>query len=137
MSSPQHPEPDGTQFPSSLAAPVKAPLSNLSTAATNQSSSWRQTVTQFLDSLTKLPDNIVMIWNEYKPILTSVALVLAAIITLKIVLAVMNALNGIPLLEQTFQLVGISYSAWFVWRYLLTKSSRQEVFQIIQGFLNK
>ena len=45
----------------------------------------------------------------------------------------LDALNGIPLVSPTFELIGIGYSAWFVNRYLLKASNRQELAQEIQG----
>ena len=55
----------------------------------------------------------------------------------KVVLAVIDALNDIPLLAPTFELVGIAYSAWFVNRYLLQASHRQELAQEIEKLKGK
>lgn len=41
--------------------------------------------------------------------------------------SVVNAFNGIPLLPKVFELVGLVYASWFVYRYLLFKSSRAEL----------
>jgi len=60
-----------------------------------------------------------------------------AAITVKVVLAVLDALNDIPLLTPTFELVGIAYSVWFVNRYLLKASSRQELAEEIQSLRDK
>lgn len=38
-----------------------------------------------------------------------------------------GAVNGIPLLPKLLELVGLGYTSWFVYRYLLFKSSRQEL----------
>jgi hypothetical protein len=56
-------------------------------------------------------------------------LLIAAAVTVKVVLAVLDALNDIPLLAPTFELIGIGYSAWFVNRYLLRAERRQELAQ--------
>jgi hypothetical protein len=53
--------------------------------------------------------------------------VITAIVTVKVLLAVLDSLNGIPLVAPTFELIGIGYSAWFVYRYLLKASTRQEL----------
>ena len=42
-------------------------------------------------------------------------------------MAVLDALNDIPLVAPTFELIGIGYSVWFVYRYLLKASTRQEL----------
>jgi hypothetical protein len=31
------------------------------------------------------------------------------------------------------ELVGLGYTAWFVWRYLLFKSSREELVKCVRG----
>ncbi|WP_319422879.1 CAAD domain-containing protein [Pleurocapsa sp. FMAR1] len=61
--------------------------------------------------------------------LVNLLLIFLGIIAVKVTLAVIAAVNDIPLLAPTFELVGLSYSGWFVYRYLLTKSSRQELVQ--------
>jgi len=57
--------------------------------------------------------------------LSALSLVVTALI-LRVVLTVVT-LNEIPLIAPTFKLVGIGYSVWFVSRYLLTSSNRQEL----------
>lgn len=81
--------------------------------------------------LAELPNYIGKFFNDYKQQITVVVLFLAAFITVKVVLAVLSALNGIPLLAPTLELIGIGYSIWFVNRYLLAASKRQELAQEI------
>ena len=40
---------------------------------------------------------------------------------------VVGAINAIPLLPKVMELVGLGYSAWFVYRYVLFKESRKEL----------
>ena len=61
--------------------------------------------------------------------LVNLLLIFLGIIAVKVTLAVISAINDIPLLAPTFELVGLGYTGWFVYRYLLTKSSRQELVQ--------
>merc|ERR1719240_2270956 len=49
-----------------------------------------------------------------------------------IAFAIVGAVNNIPLLPKLMELVGLSYTAWFTYRYLLFKSSRQELVQDIE-----
>ena len=66
--------------------------------------------------------------------MTNVALIVTAIVTGKIVLAILDAIgNDIPLLEPIFELIGIGYGTWFVLRYLIKSSSRQELAEEIQS----
>ncbi|CAJ1950309.1 unnamed protein product [Sphenostylis stenocarpa] len=38
-----------------------------------------------------------------------------------------SAINSVPLLPKIMELVGLGYTGWFVYRYLLFKSSRKEL----------
>ncbi|GJD17761.1 hypothetical protein RIVM261_027170 [Rivularia sp. IAM M-261] len=88
---------------------------------------WLKYGEQVSSFLATLPKYAGTIFNKYKQPLTVLGLIVAAIVTLKVVLAVLDALNDIPLVAPTFELIGIGYSAWFVYRYLLKASSRQEL----------
>ena len=94
---------------------------------------WRRVGTQISDFLAELPDYLGNFFNEYKQPIISVGLIFGSIIAVKVVLAVLDALNDIPLLSPTFELVGIGYSVWFINRYLLKASTRQELGQEVQG----
>ncbi len=45
----------------------------------------------------------------------------------RVILAVLDAINDIPLAQPVLELVGISYTTWFIFRYLLKDSTRQEL----------
>jgi CAAD domains of cyanobacterial aminoacyl-tRNA synthetase len=87
--------------------------------------------------LAHLPDYIGNFFNEYKQQITTVALILAAIISVKLVLAILDAVNDIPLFATLFELVGIGYTTWFVSRYLLKASTRQEFLSDFRNFKNQ
>ncbi|XP_065865285.1 protein CURVATURE THYLAKOID 1C, chloroplastic [Euphorbia lathyris] len=42
-----------------------------------------------------------------------------------------SAVDKLPLIPNAMELIGILYSTWFVYRYLLFKPDREELFQII------
>lgn len=50
---------------------------------------------------------------------------------------VVNAINAVPLLPKMFELVGLGYSAWFTYRYLLFKSNREELLDDIEVLKKK
>ena len=81
-------------------------------------------VSSFLGSM---PEYLGSFLDRYKQPLISVGLILGALISVKVVLAVLGALNDIPLIAPTFELIGIGYSVWFVYRYLLNAKSREEL----------
>ena len=108
------------------------PESNFSpTSASIQKGQWIFRVV--VNFLTHLFDYIGSFFNTYKQAVISLVLILAAIVALRVVLAVIDALNDIPLLETTFKLIGIGYSAWFVYRYLLNTKSRQQLSNNLQN----
>lgn len=49
----------------------------------------------------------------------------------------MGAINSVPLLPKVFELVGLGYSAWFTYRYLLFKSNREELLDDIEVLKKK
>ena len=50
---------------------------------------------------------------------------------------VVGAINALPLLPKVFELVGLGYSAWFTYRYLLFKSNREELLDDIEALKKK
>lgn len=133
-SSQKQPESEATKFSKTVGVSGATVQPQLSQASQEK---WRRVGAQISEVLAQLPDNLGRFFSQYKQAIISISFILAAIVTLKVVLAVIDTLNGIPLLKPTLNLVGIGYSTWFVNRYLLKASTRQELFQLIQNFLNK
>ena len=50
---------------------------------------------------------------------------------------VVSAINSIPLVPKIMELVGLGYTGWFVYRYLLFKSSRKELATDIEALKKK
>jgi glutamyl-tRNA synthetase len=88
---------------------------------------------QIISILSEFPAYIGSFYEQYKSPLTVIGVILASIISLKVLLGVIDELNDIPLLAPTFELIGIGYTVWFVYRYLLRSSNRQQLGQEIQG----
>jgi valyl-tRNA synthetase len=61
-----------------------------------------------------------------KPAITLVFLLLTLFV-FKLLSAVLGAFNSLPLFEPLFKLIGISYSAWFAYRYLRRSDTRQDL----------
>lgn len=57
-------------------------------------------------------------WQAYKKPIVLLGWVVGTGIVLKLTLAVMGAINDVPLLEPIFELVGLGYTVWFGSRYL-------------------
>lgn len=77
--------------------------------------------------LGNLPDYVTEFIQRYRRPIVTVGLILAAFIAVKLVLALLGAVNDVPLLAPTFELIGLIYSGWFLYRYLLKASNRQEL----------
>ncbi|WP_413164251.1 CAAD domain-containing protein [Capilliphycus salinus ALCB114379] len=130
------PKVESTTTPTSVNVNT-APADPLTQAALEEET----TTTQFdeikakvVEVLAEFPAYVSGFFEEYqKPIIT-ILLILAAIVSLRVLFAVIDALNDIPLLAPTFELIGMGYSAWFVYRYLLRASNRQELSQEFQAF---
>merc|ERR1712113_50848 len=60
-----------------------------------------------------------------------------AVLGLVVVNSVVGAINGLPLFPKVFELVGLGYSAWFTYKYLLFKSSRAELMADIEELKGK
>ncbi|CAD5918137.1 CAAD domain-containing protein [Planktothrix agardhii] len=77
--------------------------------------------------LSELPENLGSFFKDYKRPLTTVGLIVAFLITFKILVGLVEIINEIPLIKPTFETVGLGYSAWFIYRYLLKADNRKEI----------
>ncbi|MEG4586137.1 glutamate--tRNA ligase [Microcoleus sp. MOSTC5] len=88
---------------------------------------------QIISILSEFPAYIGSFYEQYKSPLTVIGVIVASIISLKVLLGIIDELNDIPLLAPTFELIGIGYTGWFIYRYLLRSSNRQQLGQEIQA----
>jgi CAAD domains of cyanobacterial aminoacyl-tRNA synthetase len=82
--------------------------------------------------LEQLPSYIKRFFKAYKSPIISTALILTAIVALRLIIAVIDALNDLPLFAASFEAIGIGFVIWFIYRYLLKASTRQEIALEIQ-----
>ncbi len=123
----QTPQATETQTPSGLNPESPGMITpTKSSPADNQVQEWIEIGTDFL---TKIYDYIGEFVNDNQKLLVNLLLAFLAIVAVKLILAILAAINDIPLLAPMFELVGLGYTGWFVYRYMLTKSSRQELVQ--------
>lgn len=59
------------------------------------------------------------------------------LVTITVLRAVVAAVDSLPVLPGALELVGLGYTAWFVWRYVLFKESREELLEEIEDFLGR
>ncbi len=82
---------------------------------------------QVVTTLSELPAYLSNFFADYQKPLITVGLILAGGISIKVLLGVLGALNDVPLVAPVFELIGMGYTGWFVYRYLLKASNRQEL----------
>ncbi len=87
----------------------------------------QQKVTDISEVFIQFPSFLGKLLIQYQQLILAVILILSSLVTLKVSVAIVNTINEIPLLPTMFELIGISYSAWFTFRYLIKASSRQEL----------
>ena len=134
--------PESTQSPETITIDIPAnPLGlNTGTGSITKATPDMSTanlpdgVRQALDILAELPTYATQIYSSNKSLVTSLGLILGLIVGVKLTLAILSAINEIPLLAPTFELVGIGYASWFVYRYLLQDSTRKELTDEIDSF---
>ncbi len=96
-------------------------------SADPSSEQWQEIGTKVSDFLADLPAYLSEFFGEYKRPIVTISLIIASLVAVKLLLAVLGAINDLPLFSSLFELIGMGYSAWFVWRYLLKASTREQL----------
>ncbi|MEG4800605.1 CAAD domain-containing protein [Microcoleus sp. ARI1-B5] len=104
------------------------------TTAETPASQFQDIKDQVISILSELPAYVSNFFAEYQKPLITVGLILAGGITIKVMLGVLDALNDVPLVAPIFELIGMGYTGWFIYRYLLNASTRQELLTEIDSF---
>ncbi|MGB0563612.1 MAG: CAAD domain-containing protein [Spirulinaceae cyanobacterium] len=98
---------------------------------------WQDYLGPISEFLKKLPGSLEKFYTEYKDIIVIVGIVFAAFITVKLTLALLSAINDVPLMAPIFEIIGIGYTGWFVYRYLWKAESRSELSQDLATLKSK
>jgi valyl-tRNA synthetase len=88
-----------------------------------------------VEKLTMIDNNPVVIPEEivtsedhqYWDGLKTIALIVVALISLKVAVFVANTALDIPLFGTSFEIIGLGYVGWFTFRYLLNAEARKEL----------
>lgn len=102
-----------------------APLTLPTSSSSGTANEVQEVLQQILEWLSI--DKLTTLFQQYRQPVIAVGLAIGTVIVLKVALAVLGAINEVPLLEPTFEIIGLSYSAWFIYRYLLKAESRGEL----------
>ena len=117
-----------------MSTDINSPEENVTTESTTPDSTTAETTEQVKEVLAKVasvlgdgPEYVVETFKEYKRPITVIGLVLGVLIGIKMTFAILSAINDIPVLAPTMELVGLIYTGWFLYRYLLKASNRSEL----------
>ncbi len=127
------PEVKEMEVPTVVETPTTIKMDEAGTLAPVSSDSsseqWREIADKTYSILATLPEYLGKFFSEYRKPLVTLGLIFGSIVSVKLTLALLGAINDVPLLQPTFELVGLGYSIWFVYRYLLKASNREELGQ--------
>ncbi|EOA39104.1 hypothetical protein CARUB_v10011849mg [Capsella rubella] len=76
--------------------------------------------------------SIQNVWNNSEDRLGLFGLGFAGIVALWASVNLITAIDKLPVISSGFELVGILYSTWFTYRYLLFKPDREELSKIVK-----
>jgi hypothetical protein len=81
------------------------------------------------DFLTNWGNDLFSFWTnpDNQKLLFNLLLLAVAFVSLYILLAMVDAINHVPLLPSLLKLMGMGYSVWFGWRYVVLAKNRQEL----------
>ncbi len=98
---------------------------------------WQEWLQPVWDILGKVPEYTGQFFADNKQPLISLGIIFLGIVSVKILIAILAAINDIPLLAPMLQLIGLGYTAWFVWRYLWKASNREELLSEFDALKNQ
>ncbi|KAL6783772.1 CGL129 [Auxenochlorella protothecoides x Auxenochlorella symbiontica] len=76
-------------------------------------------------------------WDKVDNKTSVVVYGVGALVLLWLSSTIVGALNSVPLVPRLLELVGLGYTGWFTYRYLLFKSSREELLDDIESLKSK
>ena len=93
-----------------------------------------QLISTLIETIETLSDHLNDRVTNTKQIFIAVAWIIAALTSLKLSLAVLNAINTIPFLGLFLEIIGIAYVSWFICRYLLNAAHREDLALQVKSF---
>ncbi|KAK9928551.1 hypothetical protein M0R45_025681 [Rubus argutus] len=76
-------------------------------------------------------ESVQNVLNDSEDRIALVGLGFAAVVALWATANLITAIDRLPLLPSVLEFVGILFSSWFIYRYLLFKPDREELFQTV------
>ncbi|KAG8072261.1 hypothetical protein GUJ93_ZPchr0006g40940 [Zizania palustris] len=85
------------------------------------------------ESSDELIEDLKAKWDAIENKSTVLTYAGGAVVALWLSSVIVGAVNSVPLLPKIMELVGLGYTGWFVYRYLLFKESRKELSDDIES----
>ncbi|KAK9066088.1 hypothetical protein SSX86_015490 [Deinandra increscens subsp. villosa] len=76
-------------------------------------------------------ESVQNVWDKPEDRVALFGLGFASVVAFWASLSIVTAIDKLPVVSSVFELIGILFSAWFVYRYLVFKPDRKELVQII------
>lgn len=119
---------EGDVYGDKTVAEVKVTTEGSPDAATAETVEQVKRMTaQVVDKLGYLDKYFGEFFVEYKRPLIALGLFFGFFLSIKMTLAILDAINDVPVLAPSLELIGLLYSGWFIYRYLLKASNRSEL----------
>jgi hypothetical protein len=97
----------------------------------------KETVDDSQAALEDVLKNVQEAWEKTDDKVAIAGLGVAGLVALWAASGLVNAVDKLPLIPDFFEIVGILFSGWFVYRYLLFKPDREELFKKIDDIKSK
>lgn len=88
----------------------------------------------FIESL---PGYLGQTFGEYRKPLTTIGLFVGLAVGIAIANGILSVINTIPLMPPLLESVGLGYTGWFIWRYLVFDENRQDLLNDYQALKNR
>jgi uncharacterized membrane protein len=134
LESPIQPESVETPAVEAVKSPDTALMLKPASSNSYSTQSGRSNVNDALRKSGEFFETATRFVRENQDLLSAIGLIVLGIISLKVLFAVLDTLDGIPLLSFFLKSLGLGYSIWFANRYLLKTSSRQELSEKVRGY---
>jgi CAAD domains of cyanobacterial aminoacyl-tRNA synthetase len=127
---------DVSQAPKGLGIETEGGSLSSSSSSDAMNVNVQEIKTQVLSVLSDFFTYAGKFFEEYQKPITNVGLIVAVLIAFYLVIAVIDAVNDLPLLAPLFELIGIGYTIWFVKQYW-SAEAREKLWAEVKAFTSQ
>jgi len=91
-------------------------------------------------NLTKSPTHLSFFLSQWEGIENKplfVAYSIGGVVAVWVTATVIGTVDKVPLFPKFFEAIGLAYSSWFTYRYLLFKTGREELIKDVETLKDK